>query len=124
MNLLLDTHVFIWWKSDPQRLAPDVRDQIASAPVAFVSVVSVWEAAIKVALGKLRHPGSFAAAVRDSGMNRLSLSFEDAERSAQLPVHHKDPFDRALIAQAMTENLTIVTADRLFEKYDVRVLWT
>ncbi len=124
MNLLLDTQVFIWWRANPDRILDNVRDRIATTAVVFVSVVSVWEAAIKAALGKLRYPGSFTAAVRDSGMHRLSLGFEQAEMSAQLPFHHKDPFDRALIAQAKAEQLTIVTTDRMFEKYDVSLMLT
>jgi PIN domain nuclease of toxin-antitoxin system len=124
MNLLLDTQVFIWWRANPDRILDNVRDRIATTAVVFVSVVSVWEAAIKAALGKLRDPGSFTAAVRDSGMNRLSLGFEQAEMSAHLPFHHKDPFDRALIAQAKAEQLTIVTTDRMFEKYDVSLMLT
>ena len=122
-KLLLDTHAFLWWRSEPQRLEPAARSAIASAAIAFVSVASAWEVAIKTALGKLRLPESLEAGVDDSGFEKLMISFSHAEGVATLPHHHRDPFDRMLIAQARAENLVLVTHDRKFQPYEVDILW-
>jgi PIN domain nuclease of toxin-antitoxin system len=90
----------------------------------FVSAASAWEIAIKAALGKLRIPGTVEAGVEGSGFSRLPIDFRHAAAVADLPLHHADPFDRMLIAQARTEGLVIVTQDRQFEPYGVPVLWT
>lgn len=123
-RLLLDTHVCLWWRMDDPQLGPRAREQIAEADIAFVSAASAWEVAIKIALGRLRIPGSFAQGVDDSGFRRLPITFEHAEAAASLPSHHGDPFDRMLIAQAQLEGLTLVTHDRAFADYDVTLLWT
>lgn len=123
-QLLLDTHAFIWWREDSSRLGNVARGHIASASVVFVSVASAWEAAIKIALGKLRLPESFEAGVVASRFAKLPIDFSHAEAAATLPRHHSDPFDRMLIAQAMTERLTLVTHDRRFAPYDLDVVWT
>jgi len=123
-RLLLDTHVFLWWRMDDPRLAATTRSTIAEAELVFVSVVSAWEAAIKMALGRLRLPDRFETGVVDSGFERLLISFAHAERAGGLPVHHSDPFDRMLVAQAQAEGLTLVTHDRRLAPYDVDVLWT
>jgi prevent-host-death family protein len=122
-TLLLDTHVFLWWRTDDPRLGPEARDAIAMTPVVFVSAASAWEAAIKIALGRLRLPESFGHGVDDSGFDRLSLAFEHAEAAAALPPHHGDPFDRMLVAQAQLEGCTLVTHDRVLSPYGVEVLW-
>jgi PIN domain nuclease of toxin-antitoxin system len=124
MRLLLDTHVFLWWREDNARLGSAARDHIASAESVFVSVVSAWEVAIKVAAGKLRIDGSFESWVEESRFTRLSDHFRHAGALAQLPLHHRDPFDRMLIAQAEVERLVMVTADRRFEPYGVPVIWS
>ena len=123
-KLLLDTHVFLWWKMNDSRLKNNVRSEIASADLVFVSAASAWEAAIKVALKKLKIPESFAAGVEASGFEKLPIHFSHAEAAAALPGHHGDPFDRMLIAQAQIENLTLVSHDRQLKKYDVSILWT
>jgi PIN domain nuclease of toxin-antitoxin system len=123
MRLLLDTHVVLWWRTDDVRLGRDARRAIRSADVVWVSAVSGWEAAIKRALGRLRLSGSFMELLgRD--LNELPLMLRHADRLAGLPLHHSDPFDRMLIAQALTEGLTIVTHDRQFSRYDVPLVWT
>ena len=122
--LLLDTHVFLWWRSDVKRISAPARDAIANAPVVFVSAASAWEAAIKMALGRLALPEPFAAGSDASGFQRLPIQFEHAEAAAGLPRHHTDPFDRMLIAQATLEGLTLVTHDRAFDAYGVAILWT
>ena len=82
-----------------------------------MSAASAWEVAIKIALGKLRIPGPFAAAVEASRFGELAITFRHAALAGALPAHHSDPFDRMLVAQAMSENLTLVTHDRAFSPY-------
>lgn len=122
MNLLLDTHVFLWWRAEPRKLDPKVERAIARADVVFVSAASAWEALIKSALGKLRFPGSFEAAVEDSEFAKLEITFAHVEGLRDLPPHHADPFDRLLITQARHEGLTIVTRDPQFEPYRIPIL--
>jgi PIN domain nuclease of toxin-antitoxin system len=123
-HLLLDTHVFIWWRENNKRLSDDARVRIGEADVVFVSVASAWEAAIKTALGKLRLPERFEAGVEAAGFEKLPIAFAHAEAVASLARHHSDPFDRMLAAQAMCERLILVSHDRRFAPYDVEVLWT
>ncbi len=124
MKLLLDTHVFLWWRTDPRRIERSAERAIARASLVYVSAASAWEAAIKTQLGKLRFPGSFGAAVSQSEFTPLDITFQHVEAVADLPPHHQDPFDRILVAQATTEGLTLVTADRQLEPYRVPVIWT
>ena len=123
MNLLLDTHVVLWVFGAPDRLSADVRRLIADPRhTVAVSSVTVWEVEIKRALGKLRAPAGFAALCGERGFDELPISFEHAERAGSLPPHHADPFDRMLIAQAQVEGYELVTRDRVFGAYDVRVM--
>ncbi len=122
--LLLDTHVFLWWRTDDCRLLPTVREAISLADIVFVSAASAWEAHIKMALGKLELPGPFSGGVADSGFDELSISFSHVEAAAQLPPHHRDPFDRLLVAQAQHEHLVLVSHDRALGPYGVPMLWT
>ena len=122
-RLLLDTHVFLWWRSEPDRLPAAVKSSIATADIVFVSAVSAWEAAIKKSLGRLEIPDTIEAGVLASGFEKLLLTFAHAERVTGLPHHHGDPFDRMLIAQAQAEGLTLVTHDRVLKPYDVEILW-
>ena len=122
MSLLLDTHAFLWWLADSP-MQTDAMKRIADPDVLVaVSAASVWEIAIKRAIGKLRVEGSMASAVHQGGFESLAVSSEHAERVGDLPPHHRDPFDRMLIAQAQIENLTIVTRDKQFASYDISVL--
>jgi PIN domain nuclease of toxin-antitoxin system len=123
VTLLLDTHVVLWWRSGGSRLTSQVRRAIASADVALVSAASGWEIALKLGLGKLRISQPFAWMVEQSGFTELPVAFVHAERLAALPQHHRDPFDRMLIAQAQVEGATLVTHDRQFEPYKVPTLW-
>lgn len=122
-RLLLDTHIFIWWRAEPSRLSTEVRSRIATADIVFVSAASAWEAGIKASLGRLTFPGTMEAGVLASGFERLLITFSHAERAASLPHHHRDPFDRMLVAQAQAEDLTLVTHDRLLEPYEIKILW-
>jgi len=121
-RLLLDTHVFLWWQSDNPKLTGPGRGAVATADVVFVSSASAWEATIKATLGRLQIPASMEAGVTASAFEKLLISFAHAERAAQLPLHHKDPFDRMLVAQAQCEKLILVTHDRRLRRYDVELL--
>jgi PIN domain nuclease of toxin-antitoxin system len=123
-QLLLDTHAFIWWRENNARLEGRARQRIGTAAVVFVSVASAWEAAIKMALGKLQLPESFEAGVVAAGFEKLPIAFGHAEAVGTLARHHSDPFDRMLVAQALCERLTLVTHDRRFAPYGIDVLWT
>jgi PIN domain nuclease of toxin-antitoxin system len=127
MNLLLDTHVLLWWLADDRALGSRARNAIADAGNAvWVSTASAWEVAIKVALGRLQLPGPapevLPAALADNDFAPLPISVGHALRVADLPDIHADPFDRMLIAQAVSEGLTIVAADAIFARYPVAVL--
>lgn len=123
-RLLLDTHVFLWWRAEPRRLVGDAHAAVVEADEVFVSAASAWEAAIKSALGKLELPASVESGVLDSGFEELVITFAHTERVAALPQHHRDPFDRMLVAQAQIEDLVLVTHDRSLEPYNVQILWT
>ncbi len=123
-RLLLDTHVFLWWQEASDRLAPHVADRIANASEVHVSVATAWELAIKVAAGKLRLGESFADAVEENRFGLLPITLDHVAVVASMPLHHRDPFDRMLIAQARHEQLTLVTHDREFGAYPVSIVFT
>lgn len=123
---LLDTHVWLWLQVDPDRLQGDLRTQLREAATVFLSAASAWEIAIKYGLGRLplpEHPRTYLPSrLRSSGTTALALEFDHVHRLADLPTHHRDPFDRLLIAQAQALGLPIVTADARFGDYDVQVV--
>lgn len=128
MHLLLDTHVFLWWTDDNPALSDNARQAIADENnECFLSIASCWEMAIKAGLGKLRLSSSVERFVADqvpvNGFQLLSLDFRHVTAVEGLPFHHRDPFDRLLVAQALAENLTLVTADPLLLNYGISVLW-
>jgi PIN domain nuclease of toxin-antitoxin system len=121
--LLLDTHVFLWWNADDPVLGPRVREAIADpGNIVFVSAASAWEVAVKREVGKLDAPGAISAWIAEGGFAELAIEVDHAIASAELPKHHRDPFDRLLIAQARLEQLTLVTNDAEIAKYDVETL--
>ena len=123
MSLLLDTHILLWWLADDPRLAQTPRNRIANpSERVLVSAATVWEVGIKQAIGKLELPGSILEVFEDGGFEELPITGQHAELAARLPEHHKDPFDRMLIAQAKLEGLTLVTADSAIYAYDVTLL--
>ena len=123
MRLLLDTHAALWAVREPDRLVASTRRAIEDGTnEVIVSVASVWEVAIKRKLGKIRLERSLVEELEEAGVGTLPVVAEHAEAAGDLPLHHKDPFDRMLIAQAMVEGLTIVTRDRTFEPYGVPLL--
>jgi PIN domain nuclease of toxin-antitoxin system len=122
-RLLVDTHVVLWHVLDDPRLGPGPTAAIEDAEAeVMVSVASLWEIAIKSALGKLEAPDDLPALVADLGFELLPVSAEHAWAVRDLPHHHRDPFDRLLIAQARVERLPILTADPAFAAYDVETI--
>lgn len=121
-KFLVDTHILLWAVSDDKRLAPRHRSILANNDGLFVSVVSIWEIAIKRSLGKLDFDGDMIEATNIRGIPLLAINEHHAARVEHLGHHHGDPFDRMLIAQAQVENLTILTADPQFSRYDVLVI--
>jgi PIN domain nuclease of toxin-antitoxin system len=122
VELLLDSHVALWWLAG-EPMSRDAFDAIADPGNAVrVSAASVWELNAKRSLGKLTFAGNLSAEISEEGFAELPLRWTHTERSLALPVHHRDPFDRMLIAQALVEGLTVVTRDRAFRAYDVPVL--
>lgn len=126
MNLLLDTHALIWALSAPQRLPRPVAQALADPDNGVhVSAASTWEIAIKSALGKVEADlDEVSGGIRDTGFIELPVRIRDTIRLRALPAHHRDPFDRVLIAQALEQGFTVVTRDPAFRAYDVRILWT
>lgn len=122
MRLLLDTHVVLWWLAD-RRLSREAHAAIADpANLVAVSAASAWEMSIKKAFGKLHAPDDLAAQLGSNGFTPLPISIEHAAMASSLPRHHDDPFDRMLIAQALVEELTLVTRDERLATYGGRVL--
>lgn len=127
MNLLLDTHVLLWWMADDPALGDRARDAIADpANGVWVSAASAWEIAIKAALGRLTLPGPVAEVLPpvlvDNDFSSLPITVDHALRVSGLPPVHADPFDRILIAQAIAQSWTLVTADAIFARYPVDTL--
>ncbi len=126
MKALLDTHTFIWAITDERRLSPRARSLIASSEL-WWSVVSLWEAIQKAQVGKLSLPlpaGPFLTGeLRSNHVRLLPVSLSHVLRVEELPLHHRDPFDRLLIAQSIEEGWPIVTADPWFARYAVDVIW-
>jgi PIN domain nuclease of toxin-antitoxin system len=120
MNLLLDTHAFLWWLSDPLQLSREARDAIADGKnTVYVSAAVVWEIAIKQSLGKLEAPDDLEAAMAQNRFLALPVTITHAMGVRQLPVVHRDPFDRILIAQASLEGFKLVSRDPNVPRYGV-----
>ncbi len=121
---LVDTHALLWWLTDDPALSAEARDAIADpANEPLVSAASVWEIAIKRSLGKLTAPNDLPARIAGEGFVSLPVSAEHAWHVLELPQHHRDPFDRLLVAQAQLERVPIISADARFNDYDVEVVW-
>lgn len=122
MDLLLDTQVFLWFLADSRRLKRRARDSIRQAQRVCVSSASIWECCIKIGLGRLQaDPAALVAGIEASGFDPLPITARHALATASLPTLHKDPFDRMLIAQAVTEGMVLLTADRQLEGYSALV---
>ena len=127
MKLLVDTHAFLWFVVGDKRLGRQARRQMeAKGAELFLSAASVWEMAIKASLGRLTLPASVHDYVEekiDSGFNILPVDWTHAAAVAILPFRHKDPFDRLIIAQGMTEGMPVVSGDPVFRAYGVKTVW-
>ena len=118
MKLLLDTHLILWWLANDSALPRQARALISDpGNTSFVSAVSLWEIWLKVSLGKLRVPPDFEAKLAAEAFESLPLTAAQARQVALLPWHHRDPFDRMLVAQAQAEKLTLLTADDQVARY-------
>jgi len=125
MNFLLDTHILLWWLENDSKLSGEIRSVVSDPNnLIFVSAISSWEIAIKQSLGKLTLPNNLEEALDISRFEVLSITLAHGIRVADLPMHHKDPFDRMLISQALVEGLTIITVDDKFKLYEVSLLVT
>ncbi len=128
MRLLLDTHAFLWWLAGDEALSPAARAAIADeANGVFVSAASAWEIATKHRIGKLPGVAAVVAdldgAIADQGFEGLPIGVRHGQAAGVLPGPHRDPFDRMLIAQAMLENLVLVSNEQPFDAYGVARLW-
>ena len=124
MRFLLDTNAFLWWRDDSPRLSPRASEEIGDPDNdVYISISSLWEIAIKRKLGKLRFPEPFDQVMAEEGFNLLTVGYLHLDALSDLPLHHRDPFDRLLIAQSIAENVAVVTNDPKFALYDVRVFW-
>ena len=128
MRLLLDTHAFVWWIADSRKLSEQAFELIADeSREVFVSAASAWEIATKYRLGKLSVPElaafDMAGAIAGQGFRELAIGVQDASLAGRLPGPHRDPFDRMLIAQALTRGLVLVSRDAVFDGYGVSRMW-
>jgi PIN domain nuclease of toxin-antitoxin system len=123
MNLLLDTHVLLWWLDDHPVLSRKAKAAIADGKnLVFVSAVAIWEIRIKQALGKLAIPQNFQKVLNAQPFEKLDITVEHAHAIKDLPAHHRDPFDRMLVAQTKVEHLTLVTRDIRLKKYKIPII--
>lgn len=125
MNYLLDTHTFLWWVDDSRQLSDISREIIHNASNRiFLSLVSQWEIVLKASIGGLEFPiNELEDTVEQNGFAPLTMSTRHIIESTSLPMHHRDPFDRMLIAQARLESLTLISKDAVFPDYDVALAW-
>lgn len=127
MNILLDTNAFIWFLEGSERLSKKAKEAIeADENVCHVSIASFWEMAVKISIGKLDMAISFEdlnLLAWDNGIEILPIQFEHTKIVSQLPFHHKDPFDRIIIAQSMVENMPVLTSDSCFKYYTNNIIW-
>ena len=127
MALLLDTQIIIWLEENPANIANEVRDQILAETTAYFSKASVWEMAIKIKTGKLSLKQPLDLFIDnfqiDYKFKLLDISLQHIYQTQQLPLHHRDPFDRLLIAQSIIENIAIISSDSIFDAYGIRRIW-
>ncbi|MDZ8188540.1 MAG: type II toxin-antitoxin system VapC family toxin [Nostoc sp. ChiSLP02] len=127
MQQLLDTHIFIWFIMGDPRISNNLRDRIENNDNCL-SIASVWEMAIKHSIGKLSFNLNFSEFVEQqiimNGIQLVDIKIEHILTVSQIPLHHRDPFDRMLIAQAIVENIPVLSADTIFDAYPIQRLWS
>ena len=124
MRLLLDANAFVWWVTSSPRLTATARAAITDeVNEIVVGIGAIWELTIKRSLGKLHFPFDFEAELRKENFPVLPISFAHLRKLDGMPLHHRDPFDRLLIAQALAEGIPVATADRRFAAYGVQIVW-
>ncbi|MEG4287252.1 type II toxin-antitoxin system VapC family toxin [Microcoleus sp. A006_D1] len=125
--MLLDTHALLWFLNKDSRLPETTKTQIEEAESVFVSMASLWEISIKVNIGKLTLMAPFETIrlnMINLGIEELPISFEDAITYLSIPLHHRDPFDRILVAQAMNHSLILISRDVAFDSYAIQRVWS
>ncbi|MGB3266192.1 MAG: type II toxin-antitoxin system VapC family toxin [Microcoleus sp.] len=125
--MLLDTHALLWFLNKDSRLPETTKTQIEEAESVFVSMASLWEISIKVNIGKLTLMTTFETIrlnMINLGIEELPISFEDAITYLSIPLHHRDPFDRILVAQAMNHSLILISRDVAFDSYAIQRVWS
>jgi len=125
VNYLLDTHTFLWWLSDSDQLSGQARKIISDSDNRiFMSCASQWEIAIKVSINRLTFPmDEMETELVKNGFEFLNITTPHIMRTTSLPLHHRDPFDRMLIAQAQSESLILISKDHIFPKYGISIAW-
>jgi PIN domain nuclease of toxin-antitoxin system len=122
-NLLLDTHAFIWYSENDPKLPESIKIDIENADRVYLSIASLWEIAIKLSIGKLSLRSNYESietSLEPAGIELLPISFADTVQVMNLPLHHRDPFDRILIAQSINHSLTLVSCDNAFAAYSIQ----
>ena len=125
-NLLLDTHAFIWYSENDPKFPESIKIDIENADRVYLSIASLWEIAIKLSIGKLSLRSNYESietSLEPAGIELLPISFANTVRVMNLPLHHRDPFDRILIAQAIDLFLTLVSCDAAFSAYPIQIKW-
>ena len=122
MSLLLDTHVILWWLTDDAALSDEMKTRLDDEPDVYVSPASLWEVTIKQSIGKLSEPIDLAEEIGNSGFRELPVTVRHAIVAGRLPLIHRDPFDRMLVAQAQCEAMTLASRDPHIQRYDVALL--
>ncbi len=128
MQLLLDTHTLIWMGTQPGRFSSSTTVLLEDeSNVVYASIISLWELAIKISIGKLDMGNNWLQDIqhfmRENAIDSMPIKPQHCDLITNLPLHHRDPFDRMLIAQAQYENLALVTADKSIHQYDIEVIW-
>lgn len=128
MNLLLDTHVFLWFITGDSQLPKKIVSQIIDRKNnCFVSIASIWEIVIKLSIDKLEIQGGFKTIenfLDDNDVEILPVNLKHTQKLLTLPKYHNDPFDRMIISQAMAEKMTLISKDRFFKEYNLKILWS
>jgi PIN domain nuclease of toxin-antitoxin system len=124
VKLLLDTHAALWWLADDARIGRDAERELSDdTNRVLLSAAVIWEVAIKRSLGKLKAPGDLTQTLLDAGAQPLPVTLEHAAAVEALPWHHRDPFDRLLVSQALTEGAVLVSQDERLQPYGVSLIW-